>query len=103
MGKVLPLPANDTAKGWASGEALCLACKHRWEQVAPVGSRWLECPSCTANKGVFAQPFGAGEGDSVFRCRYCDSEALTAFYHEGLFFLMCMGCGVDHTSAIFGE
>jgi DNA-directed RNA polymerase subunit RPC12/RpoP len=98
---VVRLPANDTARGWASGDAICIGCKHEWIQVSPVGSRWLECPACSSNKGIYKQPFGADEGDSVFRCSYCDSEALTAFYRRDLFYLMCMSCGVDHTTAIF--
>jgi hypothetical protein len=89
--------------GWSSGEAVCIACKKRWVAVAPVGVRWLECPSCGANKGIFSNPFGAQEGDSVFICNHCGGEALTAYYHDNLFYLRCMGCGVDHTAAIFGE
>jgi hypothetical protein len=53
-------------------------------------------------KGIYSQPFGADVGDSVFTCNACDGEALTAYYHGGLFYLRCMGCGADHTAAIFG-
>lgn len=99
----LRMAANDQAGGWASGDAVCIGCKHQWVQVAPVGSRWLECPECTSNKGIFKQPFGADNGDSVFICSYCDAEALTAYYHGGLFCLRCMNCGVDHTMTIMGD
>jgi len=27
------------------GQAICLACKHKWVTVAPVGVIWLECPT----------------------------------------------------------
>lgn len=53
-------------------------------------------------KGIFKKPFGADEGDSVYRCNICESEAMTAFYRDGLFYFQCMNCGVDHTDAIFG-
>jgi transcription elongation factor Elf1 len=53
-------------------------------------------------KGIYRKPFGAAEGDSVFTCDRCGSEALTAYYHKNLFYLRCMNCGADHTEAIFG-
>lgn len=37
-----------------SGEAVCLACKHRWAAVAPVGTVCLECPQCGTGRGVWA-------------------------------------------------
>lgn len=95
-------PAKPEAE-WASGEAICIGCRHQWVQVSPVGTRWLECPGCGSNKGIYKQPFGAGEGDSVFTCGDCDNEALTAYKHEGLFYLRCMSCGTDHTNAVFGD
>jgi hypothetical protein len=36
-----------------SGKARCLACRHEWVAVAPVGTRWMECPSCTLERGRF--------------------------------------------------
>jgi hypothetical protein len=94
-------PEPEPEGEWASGEAICIGCRHEWVQVAPVGTRWLECPGCGGSKGIYAKPFGAGEGDSVFVCD-CGSEALTAYMHKGKFWLRCMNCGVDHTEAVFG-
>lgn len=37
-----------------SGEAHCMLCAHTWVAVAPVGTVWLECPECKANKGTFS-------------------------------------------------
>lgn len=87
---------------WASDTAICIGCRHEWNAVAQLGTRWLECPGCGAMKGIFKKPFGADEGDSVYRCNICESEAMTAFYRDGLFYFQCMNCGVDHTDAIFG-
>ena len=36
-----------------SGDAKCLACKHEWMAVAPVGAVWMECPSCTLLRGRY--------------------------------------------------
>lgn len=35
------------------GKARCLACKQEWRAVAPVGTIWLACPSCTLERGRF--------------------------------------------------
>lgn len=86
---------------WAGDDAVCIGCHHKWVAVAKVGTRWLECPACGADKGIFARPFGATEGDSVFTCGGCGSEAMTAYYSKGLFYFRCMNCGMDHTDAIF--
>jgi hypothetical protein len=84
-----------------SGEAVCISCRHKWVAVAPVGTWLLECPQCTAVKGVFRWPTGADEGDSLFVCK-CGCEALTAYIHQGKFRLRCMSCAIDHTDAVFG-
>ena len=34
-----------------AGDARCLACKHEWAAVAPVGATWLECPECALQRG----------------------------------------------------
>lgn len=34
-----------------TGRARCLACKHEWQAVAPVGAVWLACPACSLNRG----------------------------------------------------
>ena len=37
----------------SAGKARCLACKHEWVAVAPIGVTWMECPSCTLERGRF--------------------------------------------------
>ena len=37
----------------SSGKARCLACKHEWMAVAPTGVTWMECPSCSLERGRF--------------------------------------------------
>ena len=35
-----------------SGPVVCLACRHRWIAVCPVGTIGLECPECRLLRGV---------------------------------------------------
>jgi hypothetical protein len=84
------------------GPTKCVSCGHKWHQVAPIGTWWVECPSCGLERGHPYHPFGPRAGETVFQCN-CGSEALTAYYRNGVFRTQCMSCGVDHTHAIFGE
>ena len=65
-----------------TGPAKCLACRHGWVAVAPTGTIWLECPSCTLERGRFvAQVQRDGPhwhcncGNDLFQiteeCTYC--------------------------------
>lgn len=87
---------------YCEGPAQCIACKHRWAAAAPVGVRWLECPACGTMRGTWRHAVEASPGDYEFSCNCCGGNALTAINRKGLFYLMCMGCGVDHTEAVFG-
>mgnify|MGYP003594126354 CR=1 FL=1 len=55
MGELIKLDDRKKAPHLA-GEALCLACKHTWAAVAPVGVFELECPACGSGKGIFKKP-----------------------------------------------
>lgn len=35
------------------GRARCLACKHEWTALSPIGTVTLECPSCGLMKGLY--------------------------------------------------
>lgn len=37
-----------------AGPARCIACKHEWVAVAPVGLDVFECPACGCHKGTYA-------------------------------------------------
>lgn len=53
-GDIIDLSAKRVEKyRHQTGEALCIACGHEWTAVAPVGTVWLECPSCKLEKGGF--------------------------------------------------
>ena len=83
------------------GPCKCIECQHEWHGVAPVGTMWVDCPSCHLPKGHPKHPFGAMEGDIAFTC-HCGSEALTAYMRKGHFYLRCMACGTDQTSTVYG-
>lgn len=84
-----------------SGPAHCVGCQHEWVGVAPVGTFRLECPQCQTMKGVWRYPIEADDGDLAFTCN-CGSIALTAYQRKGRFHIVCMGCGIHQTEALFG-
>ncbi len=69
-----------------SGAARCLACQHEWVAVAPVGSIWLECPSCTLIRGRFVAQVEL-DGDH-WHCN-CGNDLFNAT-PEGVY---CPNCG----------
>lgn len=99
---VVPFRKPDPPESWIGGIGLCIGCRHEWAAAAPTGTIKLECPSCGSMKGIFKYPVGGKEGDAVFACN-CGCEALTAYTRAGKFWLRCMSCGIDQTSAVFGE
>lgn len=68
------------------GPAVCLACKHEWQSVSPVGTCKLECPSCGTERGVYATPIEQ-EGDH-WACR-CSNHYF-AISRQGVY---CPCCG----------
>ncbi len=40
------------------GEALCTACGHTWQALAPLGTVALECPACHTMKGLYRPGHG---------------------------------------------
>ena len=80
-----PEPAPDPMM---RGTALCIACKHEWQATAPVGTSQLECPSCTAHRGVFKHPCEPS-GGTRFVCD-CSSD-LFFILRDGM---QCRECGV---------
>lgn len=102
MGEVLSFAKPEPDHQHISGETICIGCRERAVAVAPVGVKWMECHNCRTMKSLFVQPVGAAEGDLEFLCD-CGCEALTAYKHDGRFYLRCMSCGTDHTNAVFGD
>ncbi len=84
-----------------TGTVKCVGCGAEHEATAPMGTEWVECASCHFPKATPKYPFGAQNGDLVFRCNPCGGEALTAYQREGRMYVRCMGCGTDHTEAFY--
>jgi len=83
---VISLAAEREARGpQIAGPARCTACNHSWVAVAPVGTAWLECPSCSTSRGLFRFP-ALPASRWVCRCG-CDAFAITK---QGL---QCYRCG----------
>lgn len=72
-----------------SGKAHCIACDHQWMAVAPVGTVFLECPSCHTEKGRFIGACSPDEGTEVRECN-CGNQ-LFYLTREGH---MCANCGI---------
>lgn len=66
--------------------ARCIACKHEWHAVAPVGTVWLECPSCGTEKGVFKFH---GERSGLHWTCACENQ-LFYIMEDGAY---CPNCG----------
>lgn len=101
MSKVIDLQAHRESKQphW-SGEVYCVGCQHTWVGVAPIGTEWVDCPSCSMPKGTPRHPFGGTVGDAILTCT-CGCEALTAYKREGAFCVRCMKCGNNLTEAFY--
>lgn len=69
------------------GEAVCLSCKKTWQAVAPLGSQWLECPSCKLEQGRFVGNVQRKEDHWTCPC------GVDLFYatNDGVY---CPGCGL---------
>ena len=78
MGKVIPLqPKIEEKNPHMTGDARCLACKHEWKAVSPIGTLWLECPNCTAEMGRYMAPVHRAEtigGDVVHLSCQCGND-----------------------------
>jgi len=86
---------------WA-GNVYCIGCHHEWVGVGPLGTMFVDCPSCGLPKGTPKHPFMADDGDLVFACN-CGCEVMTAYKRKGNLYVRCMGCGTDQTHAFYGE
>lgn len=78
-------PKIETDGPHLEGPAVCGACQHEWEAVAPVGVVILECPKCARMWGAFKHQV---EPPTAWHC-HCG---------EWLFWLtptgaMCRRCG----------
>lgn len=56
-------------KPHATGECVCLGCRHEWVGVWPVGTTELECPECQLMKGTAKGLCYPGENELI---RVCD-------------------------------
>lgn len=76
-----------TRRPHVSGSALCLACRHEWVAVAPIGGELLQCPRCGLHRGAFKFPF-LHEGALIWICK-CGNDLLH-ITRDGAF---CPNCG----------
>ena len=73
-----------------SGLAQCISCKHRWQAVALVGTKELECPECGLNKGRFRNVCMPPQDEQIWVCD-CGCELFVVSKKNGY---MCVECGL---------
>lgn len=79
---------QDSADPTFEGRVKCLACQHTWQAVAPYGTIWLECPSCTLVRGTWLFPFSRPEGCLLWTCK-CGNQLLLVTETK----VLCPHCG----------
>ena len=93
-GKIVSLAeARHERTPHATGEARCTACKHEWVAVAPVGTIWLQCPSCETERGLYKRHHEPAAGTRVWVCIPCGSYLFTILTDGRC---ICSGCGDTH-------
>ena len=70
MGEVIAFNKLDPH---ATGEAVCISCKHEFIAVAPVGEVWFDCPECGIEKATWKYVFKFKAGTEIRVCA-CGNE-----------------------------
>lgn len=73
-------------KAHMTGEVTCLACKHEWVGIMPIGTFNIECPECKSEKGVLKH--FAARNKAHYQCN-CGNNLLFAT-PDGCY---CVNCG----------
>lgn len=91
MGEVVSLAER---RPHLSGKAWCTACGHDWVAVAPVGTVWLDCPSCHTERGLYVAPMTDVDAAShIFQCAKCQGDVFVIHLVEGTTVVNCIRCG----------
>ena len=69
-----------------TGDAICVACKHKWIAFASIGEWWFECPICGTDNGLWVTP--VDPPCERYECE-CGSQ-LFYIVHDGPW---CRQCG----------
>ncbi len=81
MADVLAFTPKERDDPHSAGKAHCTACKHEWVGVVPVGTVWLTCPGCGAQKGLLTYPC---ERDGLHWTCVCGNQLFNVM-REGLY------------------
>lgn len=91
MTKIVDLQAKKLKRDHhVNGEARCLHCGYEWQDVAPVSTYYLDCPSCDLHKGVWIGGMLPDESKPLWHCK-CGS----AFFYNIPAGWRCCGCGAE--------
>lgn len=90
MSEVVSLSeAREKRQPHVSGEAVCLDCRHTWVAVVPLGVIWMECPSCSLQRGRFKFQHVCGK-ERHWVC-HCGND----LFHVTTERTYCPNCGQD--------
>ena len=105
MGEVVSLAAHREEQGQhGTGVARCLACKHEWSAVAPIGTVALTCPGCGSGKGMFKYAYSPEVGETCFSCLICTSQHFYFVQQNNAVHITCAGCGSPMSiESVFGQ
>jgi Zn finger protein HypA/HybF involved in hydrogenase expression len=94
MGQVVDFQAAREGRGpHCEGPAECILCRYQWEAVVPLGTIWLECPTCGSEKGHFLGP-AIHKDHYEFVCE-CSNNLFT-LGTDGT--VLCPNCGWTHAT-----
>jgi hypothetical protein len=87
---VISFKKPDIPESYLKGKARCSVCKHEYQAKAPVGSTWLNCPSCGLDKAQYIYDVVPIEDTSECACG-CDVFRVSAKA------VHCIHCGKRQT------
>jgi hypothetical protein len=73
-----------------TGEAICTCCDNTWQAVVPIGSTWLECPTCGVTAGRMRYP--VVRAGHHWTCP-CGND----LFHVMPDRIYCPSCGIDQS------
>lgn len=81
--------AKEAQTPHASGTCYCMACRHEWVAVWPVGTTQMECPECQSMRGRSKYNYGPEEGALLWSCTTCENQLFNLLPDR----VHCPGCG----------
>jgi len=97
MSNVISFPKAEPEEEYdphLQGYAICIACRHEWMAVVPVGTVNIICPSCNLKRGQMLNPAEVDTG-FILECNSCHSShyQIICSMDKLPLGVVCVGCG----------